>query len=166
MCSAIDNFSFIDNMHHFVLVICNWGIARISHEISTFSFCFFGFHISLESSVSVLYFLFLKEFRWFAYLYLKSLWFHSKLYFHNSLSPMLYLPCAKRRFWDHYCLGWNWICLYSYTFLLELKFVGLSLSCYVCWVLISCLAYNCRWLSCFFVEGFGKHMVWWKVFFN
>ena len=38
----------------------NFGML-VSHEISTFSFCFFSFHFSLESSVSV------EEFRWFAY---------------------------------------------------------------------------------------------------
>ena len=54
-------------MYRFVDVLYDWYIPRISHDISAFLFCSFTFQISLESSVSVLYFLFLKDFRWFAW---------------------------------------------------------------------------------------------------
>ena len=115
---------------------------RISHNISTFLFCSFSFQISLESSVSVLYFLFIFNglhivtWTW-------SHWYCIKFYFYNSLLLMLHLPCTKRYYWDTYCLKDIWICLYSYMFLLELMFAGLLLSFYVSWILISWLAYNC-----------------------
>ena len=60
--SAIANFSFRHNMHHFVAVLCDWCISRISHSISSFLPRPFSFQISFGSSVSVLYFLFLKIF--------------------------------------------------------------------------------------------------------
>ena len=62
LCSAIANFSFKYDMHRFVDVLYHLCIPRVSHDISTFLFCYFSFQISLESSVSVLYVLFLKDF--------------------------------------------------------------------------------------------------------
>ena len=63
LCSAIANLSFWHNMHRFVAVLYDWCIPRIYHDM----FCSFSFQISLESWVSFLYFLFLKDFQWFAY---------------------------------------------------------------------------------------------------
>ena len=54
-------------MHRFVPVLYDWRFPRISKDISTFLFCSLSLKISLESSVSVLYFLFLKDFWWFVY---------------------------------------------------------------------------------------------------
>ena len=61
-CSAIGNFWFGHNMHRFVVVLYDWCIPRISHDISKLLFCSFSFQILLENSVSVLYFLFIKRF--------------------------------------------------------------------------------------------------------
>ena len=66
--SAVANFSFRHNMHCFVAVLYDWCISRISHDKRTFLFCYFSFQISLERSLSVFYFLFLKDCRWFVYL--------------------------------------------------------------------------------------------------
>ena len=65
--STIANFLFRHNMHHFAVVLYNWCVPAISHNIITFLFCSFSIHVSLESTVSVLYFLFLKDFHWFVY---------------------------------------------------------------------------------------------------
>ena len=91
-----------------------------------------------------------------------SRWCRSKLYFCNPLSPMLYLPWTKRYYWDTYCLRGIWICLYSYMFLLELMVLLFSLSCYVCWLLISCLAYYCSYVSYRFCWRFPKLIVCWQ----
>ena len=65
--SAIAIVSFRRNMHRLVTVFYNWCIHRISNHIWTYFFCSLNFHISFKSSVSILYFLFLKDFWWFAY---------------------------------------------------------------------------------------------------
>lgn len=36
---AIANFWFMYNMHYFDVVLCDWFIPRISHDVSTFLFC-------------------------------------------------------------------------------------------------------------------------------
>ena len=67
LCITNANFSFKHNMHYFVVVLGDWCIRRIFHDVWIFLFCFSSFQILLEISVSVLYFLFLKKIRWFPY---------------------------------------------------------------------------------------------------
>ena len=89
-----------------------------------------------------------------------SNWCRSKFYFCNSLSSMLHLPCAKRYYWDTYCLWGIWIFLYRYMFLLELMVVLLSLPCYVCWFLIYVWHTTVADFHIISVEYFWKLMVW------
>ena len=155
--SAIANFSCRHNMHRFVDVLYDWCIPRISHDISTFLFCSFSFQISLESSVSVLYFLFLKDSNGLRIVtWTWSHWCRSKSYFCNSLLLMLYLLCLRD----------IWICLYNYMFLLELMVSLLSLSCYVCYYWFHVWHTTVANFHIVSVEDFWKFMVWWKVFVN
>ena len=150
-----------------MLLLCDWCIARIYHNIlSTFLFCSFSFQISLKCSVLFYILYFQKIFNdldiviW--------TWSHcccSKFYFQNCLSSMLYLTCAKRYYWDTYCLRGNWIYLYSFMFLLDLTVMGLLLSCYVdSWFHV--WHTNAADFDIDSVENFWKHMVWLKVFVN
>ena len=110
--SAIADFR-LDIACIVLLMCCTTDISLEFPTILTLLFCSFSFQISLESSVSVLYFLFLKDFRLFAYrdLNLWSHWCRSKFYFYNSLSSMLYLPCTKRYYWETYCLrAFGFVC--------------------------------------------------------
>ena len=156
-------------MCSFVAVSYNWCIPRTPHDISKLFLCSFSFQISLESSVSVLYFFcFLKNFHGLLIVtWTWSHWCHRKFYFCNYLSLMLYLPCKNVIIETHLGLDLDffyffgcfethlgiWIC---YMFLLELTLVGLFLPCYVCWFLISCFEYNCVWLSYCFCWRFWK----------
>ena len=165
--SHIANFPIRHDMRRFVDALYDWCIPRISHNISKFLFRFFSFQISLESSVSVLYFMLLKIFDGLHFLtWTWSHWCHSKFYFCNSLSSMLYLPSTKIFYLDTHCLRGIWIFLYSYLFLLELMVFLLSLSCYACWSWFqdwhTTLA-NSHIVS---VEDFWKLMLWWKEFAN
>ena len=81
-------------------------------------------------------------------------WF--PFYFCNSPSSMLYLSCTKHYYSDTNCLRGNWIFLYNCMLLLGLTVVGLSMSCHICWFLISSLEYNCSWLSYCFCWRFWK----------
>ena len=155
--SAIANFSFRRNIH-----LLLWCYATdVSLEFPTIyqDFCFVSLVCRFHWKVQRLFCIFcfwkifggLRIATWFW-----SHWCPSKLNFHGNLSPMLYLPWAKRNYWDAYSSGDNWICWYSWMFFLELMVVGLLLSWYVCWFLISCLTYNCSWFSCCLYWRFWK----------
>ena len=68
LCNAIFSFSFKHSEYLLLLVLYAWCLPKISHVM--FALCLFYFILQnlLDSSVSDLRFLWLKDFLWFAYL--------------------------------------------------------------------------------------------------